>query len=152
MPTTAIVHGIPRPTHDLDFTITNDRMRLPELDATVESHGYSVPDTFASGWVDLVAGMPLVRIRKWIRVTTVDVDIFLAESSFQQSVMSRRIQMTVDAIMVWLVSAEDLVLLTAIANTVIDPIIHFNLLPDRECMYRDRAVGIKIRRDAIDSR
>lgn len=109
-------YGIPRPTHDLDFTISIDRARLPELHEKAEDHGYSVPDSFASGWVDLVADMPLVRVRQWVEGKAIDVDIFLAESRFQESVMARRVRMELDAATVWLVSAEDLVLLKLIAG------------------------------------
>lgn len=35
------VHGIPRPTHDLDFTISIERQRLPELYASAERLGVS---------------------------------------------------------------------------------------------------------------
>ena len=59
-------HGIPRPTHDLDFKIRLERHRLPELYAAAEQLGYSVPDAFIAGWVDLVSEMPLVRMRQWV--------------------------------------------------------------------------------------
>ena len=36
------VQGIPRPTHDLDFTIGLDRARLPKLFAAAEELGYSI--------------------------------------------------------------------------------------------------------------
>ena len=51
------VHGIPRPTHDLDFTIAIDRQKLAEFFAATEQLGYSVPDAYESGWVDQVAEM-----------------------------------------------------------------------------------------------
>ena len=59
------VHGVPRPTHDLDFTVSLERPRLPELYAAASQHGYSVPEAYASGWIDCVANMPLVRLRQW---------------------------------------------------------------------------------------
>ncbi len=40
-------HGIPRPTHDLDFKISIERNRLPSLYKAAEKLGYSVPDSFA---------------------------------------------------------------------------------------------------------
>ena len=84
------VHGIPRPTHDLDFTIAIERERLPEFYAAVEELGYSVPDVHGAGWVDQVADMPLVRVRQWVDDKVIDIDLFLAESSFQESLLSRR--------------------------------------------------------------
>lgn len=109
-------HGIPRPTHDLDFTISIERQRLPDLYAAAEQLGYSVPDAFAAGWVDLVAEMPLVRVRQWVEGKVIDIDIFLAESDFQENVLARRVRMEVDAGVAWLVSAEDLILLKLIAS------------------------------------
>ncbi|MEX1026679.1 MAG: DUF6036 family nucleotidyltransferase, partial [Candidatus Paceibacterota bacterium] len=109
-------HGIPRPTHDLDFTISIERQRLPDLYAAAEQLGYSVPDAFAAGGVDLVAEMPLVRVRQWVEGKAIDIDIFLAESDFQENVLARRVRMEVDAGVAWLVSAEDLILLKLIAS------------------------------------
>ncbi len=109
-------HGIPRPTHDLDFKIRLDRNRLPELYAAAEQLGYSVPDAFIAGWVDLVSEMPLVRMRQWVEGKVIDIDIFLAESPFQESVLARRVRMEIDTGDAWLVSAEDLILLKLIAS------------------------------------
>jgi len=109
-------HGIPRPTHDLDFKIRLERHRLPELYAAAEQVGYSVPDAFIAGWVDLVSEMPLVRMRQWVKGKAIDIDIFLAESPFQVSVLARRVRMELDTGVAWLVSAEDLILLKLIAS------------------------------------
>ena len=108
-------HGIPRPTHDLDFTISLERTRLPELYSAAEQLGYSVPEAFASGWVDVVAEMPLVRVRQWVEGKAIDIDIFLAESGFQESVMTRRVRLELETGFAWLVSAEDLILLKLLA-------------------------------------
>ena len=110
------VHGIPRPTHDLDFKISIERHRLPELYAAAEKLGYSVGDAFAAGWVDLVAEMPLVRVRQWVEGKAIDIDIFLAESPFQESVLARRVRMEIDTGAAWVVSAEDLILLKVLAS------------------------------------
>lgn len=109
-------HGIPRPTHDLDFKISIARNRLPSLYKAAEKLGYSVPDSFANGWVDLVSEMPLVRVRQWVEGKAIDIDIFLAESPFQVSVLDRRVRMEIDTGFAWLVSAEDLILLKLIAS------------------------------------
>ena len=76
------VHGIPRPTHDLDFTIAVERSRLSEFFQAIIELGYDVPHEFTTGWVDEVAGMPLVKARQWVEGKTIDVDVFLAESPF----------------------------------------------------------------------
>ena len=89
------VHGIPRPTHDLDFTIAVDRSRLSEFFQAVIELSYDVPQEFTTGWVDQVAGMPLIKARQWVAGKTIDVDVFLAESRFQKSLIQRRIQIRV---------------------------------------------------------
>ena len=90
-------------------------LRLGELfDAAVEL-GYSVSDEFAHGWVDEVAGMPLIRVRQWLRGQSVDIDIFLAESRFQTSLLARRMRLEVDDVLAWVASPEDLILLKLIA-------------------------------------
>ena len=110
------VHGIPRPTHDLDFTITLDRSRLPEFFDAVNELGYDVPQEFATGWVDQVAGLALVRARQWIQGKAIDIDLFLAECQFQESLLQRRVEATVDGISAWIASAEDIILLKLLAN------------------------------------
>lgn len=110
------VHGIPRPTHDLDFTIALDRGRIIELfDAAIQL-GYTVSEEFARGWVDQVGGMPLVRVRQWLRGRSVDIDIFLAETRLQESLLARRSRLEVDGVPAWVVSPEDLILLKLIAS------------------------------------
>ena len=76
-------HGLPRPTHDVDFTIALPRERLQAFFEAATELGYTVPEAFQGGWVDRVAGMPLVRAQTWIRGKSVDIDLFLAESPYQ---------------------------------------------------------------------
>src|SRR5437868_14479326 len=84
------IYGIPRPTHDIDFTLALDRNRLPDLYDAVRALGYTVPEEYAAGWVDNVAGMPLVKVRLYLQGRGVDIDIFLAESRFQEQLLARR--------------------------------------------------------------
>jgi hypothetical protein len=110
------VYGIPRPTYDVDFTIAITRQRLPELYRAISESGYTVPEPDESGWVDQVAGMPLVKSRLFFEGSTIDIDIFLAESAFQDELLARRKRQQVDDLPVWLVSPEDLILLKLIAS------------------------------------
>ena len=110
------VHGIPRPTHDVDFTVAIDRDRLPELFEAVQEAGYTVPEEYARGWVDQVAGMPLVKFRLYLEGRGIDIDLFLAESRFQTEVLARRRREVIDELAVWLVTPEDLILLKLLAN------------------------------------
>lgn len=84
--------------------------------AEVEAAGYTVPEAYLGGWVDMVAGMPLVKFRLFPAGQGIDVDVFLAESAFQASLLQRRCRQMVDDAALWLVSAEDLILLKLIAN------------------------------------
>lgn len=108
-------YAVPRPTFDVDFTLVLPRERLAELFAALEELGYTVPDAYRAGWVDTVAGMSLVKARFYVGEQGVDVDMFLAESAFQRSLMSRRRKDIVEDVETWIVSAEDLVLLKLVA-------------------------------------
>lgn len=103
------VYGIPRPTHDIGFTLAIARERLADLYEAVRGLGYSVPDQYSRGGVDQVAGIPLVRFSH-AEGHGIDVDFFLAESAFQQSLLSRRRRERIEDTPIWLVTPEDLIL------------------------------------------
>ncbi len=110
------VHGIPRPTFDLDFTITISRQALPHFYDRISAAGYVISDLYSTGWVDQVAGLLLIKVTFYVAGNGVDLDLFLAESPFQLSLMSRRQQHLIDGRQTWIVSPEDLVLLKLIAH------------------------------------
>lgn len=109
------IYGIPRATYDIDFTVAVARDGLPSVFHAAEEIGYTVPQPYQTGWVDHVAGMPLVKVRWHAGGKGVDIDIFLAESGFQRELMTRRCLHQVSGRDVWFVSPEDLVLLKLIA-------------------------------------
>lgn len=110
------VYGVPRPTYDVDFTISLDRSELPRLYDALEQAAFTVPDQFRAGWVDEVAGLPLVKFRLYQQGWGTDLDVFLAETPFQHRVLDRRVSATVGGRDVWVVTPEDLILLKLIAN------------------------------------
>jgi hypothetical protein len=110
------LYGLPRPTYDIDFTITIPREKLPDLYDAVREAGFGVSEQFASGWVDAVAGMPLVKFRLFVDDRTIDIDVFIAESEYQQAVMARRREYAVSGKSAWFVSPEDLILLKLVAS------------------------------------
>ena len=112
----ARVLGIPRPTYDVDFTLAAARDQLPELFDAAEEAGYHVPVAYRSGWVDTVANMPIVKLGMQLGTQGIDIDVFLAECSFQESILARRSQHDVGGRLVWLVSPEDLIVLKVLAN------------------------------------
>jgi hypothetical protein len=109
-------YGIPRATYDVDFTVAIERGRLPELYRRIRELGYSVPEPYDAGWVDSVAGMPLVKARLYLEGRGIDVDLFLAESRFQRQLLLHRRQEQLDDAPIWLVSPEDLILLKLLAG------------------------------------
>lgn len=109
-------HGIPRPTYDVDFTLAVPRDRLNELFGTIADRGYTVPDQYVNGWVDTVGGMPLVKVRLYLDGRSIDADIFIVETPFQQEVIARRVSAEVEGQTVKLVSAEDLILFKLVAS------------------------------------
>jgi predicted nucleotidyltransferase len=109
------IYGIPRPTLDVDFTVALDRRRLSDFYRHVRELGYTVADEYDRGWVDVVAGMPIVKARLFLEGQGVDIDIFLAESPYQQQLLARRRSEDIDGSRVWFVSPEDLVLLKLIS-------------------------------------
>lgn len=109
-------YGVPRPTYDVDFTVAIERARLPRLYTAVRDAGYTVPEPYESGWVDQVAGMPVVKFRFYEGGRAIDVDTFLAESDYQREVMSRRQRAEVEEMTTWLATAEDLILLKLSAH------------------------------------
>jgi predicted nucleotidyltransferase len=110
------VYGIPRPTQDIDFTLAIKRTSLPAFFQAVQDLGYTVAEEYARGWVDSVAGMPLVKVRLYLEGRGIDIDIFLAESRFQEQLLARRRREQMDGLGVWLVTPEDLILLKLLAG------------------------------------
>lgn len=110
------VYGIPRPTYDVDLTVAVPREALPDLYDAMEQAGYTVPETYRTGWLDQVAGMPLVKFRLYLQDHGVDIDLFLAETTYQQELLQRRRLEEINGTSAWLASPEDLILLKLIAN------------------------------------
>jgi hypothetical protein len=110
------VYGIPRPTYEVDFTLAIPRERLSEMYQEIQKLGYSVAEEYLTGWVDEVAGMPLIKVRLYVAGRTIDIDIFLAESAYQEELLSRRQRHQIDHFQAWFVSPEDLVLLKLLAK------------------------------------
>lgn len=110
--------AIPRPTNDVDLTIEFASDELPDLLRQWESEYIQVPEIYLTGWLDRVAGMPVVKLKTPIDPEhSVDLDIFLSDSAFQRSLLERRIRAEVDeGQSLWIVSPEDLILLKLIAN------------------------------------
>lgn len=113
----ARAHGIPRPTWDVDFTVAVNRSRLARLFEEAEQLGYTVPAAYRAGWVDQVGGIPFIKFGVAIDDRSVDIDVFLAESSYLETVIQRRIHAALDdLITVSVVTPEDLIVLKCLSN------------------------------------
>jgi hypothetical protein len=110
------VWSIPRATWDVDVTVAAEPDDLARLQREFEGRGYSMPAVYDSGWRDAVGGMPVVKFRWYVPGGDLDVDIFLVETPFQQSLIQRRRRAPADGIDMWVASAEDLILLKLVAS------------------------------------
>lgn len=110
------IHAIPRPTYDVDFTISIARSELPKFYSAAKRLGYSIPAAQESGWVDLVQGLPVVKLQVFVGGQVIDVDVFLAETDFQRELLARKRRYQADGFEAWFVGPEDLVLLKLLAG------------------------------------
>ena len=109
-------HGIPRPTYDVDLAVLLDRNQFAAIIDEIRRLGYEVPEAYDKGWVDSVSGLPFIKASTFIEGRSLAIDIFLAETAFLRSLISRRIKERVNGFDAWLVTAEDLILLKLISN------------------------------------
>ncbi len=111
------VHGIPRPTYDVDVQMTVSPSQLQGFFQAAEDRGYEVPDAYRAGWRDTVGGMPLVKAKTYVSAPhMIDIDIFINDTPFQAVVMERRQRVPFEGRELWFVTAEDLILLKLLAD------------------------------------
>lgn len=110
------LYALPRPTFDVDFTVSLPRESLPALYSAAEQMGLVVPPEQAAGWGDSVHGLPIVELQWYVGTQPIDVDLFLAETPFQQELLNRRQRHAGDGWEGWFVSPEDLILLKLLAD------------------------------------
>ncbi len=110
-------HGVPRPTYDVDLTIAADDSKIQELLVTARNMDCLVPEPYLKGWKDRVSGMPVIKLKQWLKDGCgIDVDLFVAESPFLRSLMGRRQLSDVGGRQVPVATAEDVILLKLIAS------------------------------------
>ena len=110
------VHGIARPTQDLDLMIALPPERLDRFFDSIEELGYTVPENYRRGWVDRVSGMPLVKFRRYLADRGLDVDVFLVDSPLQEEMLRRAHVAELDDFKARVISPEDLILLKLLAG------------------------------------
>jgi predicted nucleotidyltransferase len=109
-------YAIPRATYDVDLTIAVEQSQVPELFVALKELDFAIPEPYESGWVDRIAGMPLLKLKRYYEGKTLDVDLFLVESEFQKDVMKRRIRVDAEGRNYWMVTPEDLILFKLVAK------------------------------------
>jgi hypothetical protein len=107
--------GLPHYTQDIDIAVGVAATDAgPVLQALADA-GFVVPDEVLRGWSDRLAGTRKVTIRRFAGDTIWDVDVFLEESDYLRSVLSRRKVVNLDGRTTPLVTPEDLVLFKLVA-------------------------------------
>lgn len=108
--------GIPRPTFDLDFTLSLNAAGIPELGADFEANGYSVPQIHAKGFLDQLAGMRKFAVARFVDGREVRVDLFLVTTAYQRDAFGRRLRRKINGGEAWFIAPEDLILHKLIAG------------------------------------
>lgn len=109
------LYAIPRFTNDVDITIRLRRDGLGGLFKALESIGCEIPSPFREGWLDSVSGLPLFKAEIYDEGRVVEIDLFVSESAFQNSVVERRRSVKTSEGEIDFVSPEDLILLKLIS-------------------------------------
>lgn len=111
-----LAYSIPRATEVIDLTLALKRDGLPALYDALEEQCYAVPEPYRSGWVDQVKDLKLIKLKRYVGDHAIDVDLFLAESPFQEEMLRRARVAEVGERQLSVASPEDLVLLKLIAG------------------------------------
>jgi predicted nucleotidyltransferase len=109
-------HAIPRNTNDIDVVVLIDQSARWEFFQDLVTRGFEVPEPYLRGWIDRVTGMSVAKVKVYLARRGIDIDLFLAESPFQRSLIERRLPVDIDGRTVWIATAEDLVLLKLLAS------------------------------------
>jgi predicted nucleotidyltransferase len=110
------LYALPRATYDIDFVITLAPELLPKFYLDCENAGFTIPEAQRTGWIESVAGFPVVKLQWAMTDFSIDVDLFLAESPFQHEILRRRLRAGANGWQAWFVSVEDLILLKLMAG------------------------------------
>ncbi len=107
--------GLPHFTHDLDVAVGVSAGNLRAFLDAFEAAGFIVPEQFRTGWTDRLAGTRKLVLKRFIGGNVWDVDVFLQESEFLDSVLARRVETQIDGRLTPLITPEDLVLFKLVA-------------------------------------
>lgn len=108
--------GIPRPTFDLDFTLSISPNNIGEICRTLEESGFSVPEVHKKSFLDEIKGMSKFSVLWFDHGREIGVDMFLVTTEYQKSAFRRRIRKNLNGIRSWLIAPEDLIIHKLIAG------------------------------------
>ena len=108
--------GIPRPTFDLDFTLSLENGQFPNLGADLQAAGFTLPEIHAKGFLDELAGMKKFAVTRFLDGREVRVDLFLVTSRYQKEAFGRRVRKSIDGLDASFITPEDLILHKLIAG------------------------------------
>ncbi len=110
------VWGRPRPTYDVDFTISVSDADLRLFLQTLRAKGIIVDDAFLKGSQDHLAGFAKVQVSVFEFPDPIRVDLFLAKNDYQRAAFSRRREVNLLKRKIWVMAPEDLILHKLVAG------------------------------------
>ncbi|HAK95088.1 MAG TPA: hypothetical protein DCM87_08830 [Planctomycetes bacterium] len=102
--------GRPRPTFDVDFTLSLSEDEFDGLLKQLDEKGALVDHAFLKGFRDTLAGFSKVHISRFEFPDPIRVDLFLVRTEYQRTAFSRRRQVAMFGRTVWVMAPEDLIL------------------------------------------
>ncbi len=103
------VWGMPRATRDVDLYADLEGAQKQQIQTELEAHGFEVP-----AMTEELRQYGVFRSRS--REDGIFLDIFSAVGPLGQAILERRQRITLEGRPVWLISAEDLILLKAFSE------------------------------------
>ncbi|MBI4586930.1 MAG: hypothetical protein HY717_23200 [Planctomycetes bacterium] len=110
------VWGRPRPTYDVDFTLSISDNDLKNFLKSLAARDFIVADEFLRGFKDDLSGLAKVQVSLFEFPDPIRVDLFIVQSEYQKTAFKRRLQMTMFGRLAWVISAEDLILHKLVAR------------------------------------
>lgn len=110
------IHGLPRPTWDVDLVVQLSDEQAARLMDAAEEEGFLVDENARHGWRDTLQQMPMLKFKTYVEDGTVDVDLFLSETEFLKKVIDRRVSVESPELTAEVITPEDLILMKLLAH------------------------------------
>jgi hypothetical protein len=110
------VWGRPRPTYDVDFTLSLSDADLCAFLQVLADRGMIVDEAFLKGFQDRLAGFTKVQVSVFEFPDPIRVDLFLARNPYQVTAFKRRREVVLFKRKIWVMAPEDLILHKLVAG------------------------------------